>query len=186
MKTNVKKTVLAGLFLALTIILPNITGAINPEIGSLLSPIHIPVFLAAFMCGPLYGGLVGFIAPFLKMAIYGMPPINIAIAMSFEMLAYGVVTGALYLFLSKKYKINVYVALLSGMVAGRIVYTLANYALYFIYPSSSGESFLFMAYLSTTFFNAIPEFVLHTAIIPTIVIMTQRFVLPREMPAETV
>ena len=50
MKISVKKLVFAALCLALCIVLPFLTGQI-PQIGSMLSPMHIPVLLCGFICG---------------------------------------------------------------------------------------------------------------------------------------
>ena len=72
-KLNVRNMVLAALSLALCLVLPFLTGQI-PEIGSALSPMHIPVLLCGFICGPWYGAAVGFIAPILRNLIFGMPP----------------------------------------------------------------------------------------------------------------
>ena len=44
MKQNIKNTVLAAMFLAIGLVLPFLTGQI-PRIGSMLLPMHIPVFL---------------------------------------------------------------------------------------------------------------------------------------------
>ena len=51
---NLKKLVLSGMFLALGIVLPFVTGQI-PQIGSMLCPMHIPVLLCGFICGWQYG-----------------------------------------------------------------------------------------------------------------------------------
>ena len=51
---SIKKMVLAALFLALALYLPFLTGQI-PQIGSMISPMHFPVLLAGFVCGPGYG-----------------------------------------------------------------------------------------------------------------------------------
>jgi thiamine transporter ThiT len=45
--TNVKKLVLAALFLALALVLPFLTGQI-PEVGSMLCPMNIPALLCGF------------------------------------------------------------------------------------------------------------------------------------------
>ena len=57
---NLKKIVLSGMFLALGIVLPFVTGQI-PQIGSMLCPMHIPVLLCGFICGWQYGLVVGLI-----------------------------------------------------------------------------------------------------------------------------
>ena len=45
----VKKISLSAMFFALGLILPFFTGQI-PQIGSMLLPMHIPVFLCGFIC----------------------------------------------------------------------------------------------------------------------------------------
>ena len=47
---HIQKLVLAAVCLALCMVLPFLTGQI-PEIGSALSPMHIPVFLCGFAAG---------------------------------------------------------------------------------------------------------------------------------------
>ena len=68
------RSVLAALFLALAYVMPFLTGQI-PEIGSMLCPLHIPVLLSGFVCGPLWGAVVGFVAPLLRSLTLGMPPL---------------------------------------------------------------------------------------------------------------
>lgn len=48
---RIQKLVLAAVCLALCMVLPFLTGQI-PEIGSMLCPMHIPVLLCGFVCGP--------------------------------------------------------------------------------------------------------------------------------------
>ncbi|MDY2951478.1 MAG: ECF transporter S component, partial [Eubacteriales bacterium] len=45
---NVRTVVFAAAFLALALVLPFLTGQI-PQIGSMLSPMHIPVLLCGFV-----------------------------------------------------------------------------------------------------------------------------------------
>ena len=45
---QVRKLTYAALFLAIAMVLPFLTGQI-PEIGSMLSPMHIPVLLCGFI-----------------------------------------------------------------------------------------------------------------------------------------
>ena len=57
-KTNVKKLILAALFLAMALVLPFLTGQI-PEVGSMLCPMHIPALLCGFFCGWPWGFICG-------------------------------------------------------------------------------------------------------------------------------
>lgn len=78
----------AAMCLALCLYLPFLTGQI-PQIGRALSPMHIPVLLAGFLCGPWWAMVVGLAAPMLRHSLFLMPPLVTAIAMSFELAAYG-------------------------------------------------------------------------------------------------
>ena len=93
---STKKVALAGLFLALGLLLPFLTGQI-PQIGNMLLPMHIPVLLCGYFCGWRYGLAVGAAAPLLRSALFGLPPMfPIAVAMAFELAVYGLMTGLLY------------------------------------------------------------------------------------------
>ena len=101
-RLNVIQLVTAALCLALCMVLPFLTGQI-PQIGSALSPMHIPVLMCGFLCAPAYAAAVGFIAPLLRFALFGMPPIfPTGVAMCFELATYGLVAGVLYRRLPKK------------------------------------------------------------------------------------
>ena len=91
----------AAMCLALCLYLPFLTGQI-PQIGRALSPMHIPVLLAGFLCGPWWAMVVGLVAPMLRHSLFLMPPLVTAIAMSFELAAYGLFSGLLYQLLPKK------------------------------------------------------------------------------------
>lgn len=95
MKKNVKNLCLSAVCLALCMILPFLTGQI-PQIGNALSPMHIPVLMCGLLCGWPYGLLIGFIAPLLRFALFGMPPLMPAgLAMMFELATYGALAGLL-------------------------------------------------------------------------------------------
>ena len=118
-KFSVKNLVLGALFLALALVLPFFTGQI-PQIGTMLCPMHLPILLAGFVCGGPVGAVVGFIAPLLRMVMFGMPPFYVAIAMAFELLTYGLVSGIMYRKVFKKQTVGtLYGSLLTAMVAGR-------------------------------------------------------------------
>ncbi|MBR2159709.1 MAG: ECF transporter S component, partial [Clostridia bacterium] len=141
-KISAKKITYSAVCLALAIVLPYITGNI-PEIGSMLCPMHIPVLLCGFICGPFYAGAVGFIAPILKSVISGgMPPMfPTAIAMAFELLAYGVLSGLLNNVLPRKNG-YIYLSLVIAMLGGRVVWGIVR----FILATVSTEVFTFEAF----------------------------------------
>lgn len=164
-----KNLVLAGFCLALCLALPFVTGQI-PQIGSALSPMHIPVLLCGFLCGWRYGAAVGLVAPLLRFALFGMPPIfPTGVAMAFELAAYGLVAGILYLRLPKK-PANVYVSLIAAMLTGRVVWGAARVVL----SGVSGSAFTWGMFLSGALFNALPGIAVHIALIPLIVLGLER------------
>ncbi len=163
---NTKKLTLSALFLALGLVMPFLTMQI-PEIGSMLLPMHIPVIICGFVCGPSCGAIVGFITPLLRSVIFGMPPMMpTAIAMAFELAAYGAVAGLLY-HMVKKTKVGTYVSLLGAMIAGRIVWGVVSVVLYQI----MGSAFTWQMFAAGAFLTAIPGIVVQLVIIPPIIIV---------------
>ena len=169
MKTNPHSTtrslVLAALFLALAFVLPMITGHV-PQVGNMLCPMHFPILL----CGFVLGGPWGFIAPLVRSVLFGMPPMfPIAIAMAFELAAYGLVSGVLW----HKVKHTVpmmYASLVTAMVAGRLVWG----AVRFVLAGLTGSSFPFSAFLSGALLTAVPGIVAQLVLIPLILIALQK------------
>lgn len=119
---NSRKIVYAGFFAALGIILPQIIHlTFGPSLGSILLPMHLPIILAGFFCGPFYGLLVGSFCPLLSFLITGMPPIPLLGFMIIELAVYGFTAGILY----NKLNINHYLSLILSMICGRLVYGFA-------------------------------------------------------------
>ena len=120
-RNQLHRMILAALFLALTYVMPFLTGQI-PEIGSMLCPMHLPVLLCGFICGWPLGLLVGFVAPVLRSLTLGMPPLfPTAVCMAFELAAYGAMAGLTHQLLPKK-KPYIYCSLLVAMLVGRLVW----------------------------------------------------------------
>ena len=166
---STRKLTYAALFLALALVLPFLTGQI-PEIGSMLSPMHIPVLLCGFVCGWPWGMAVGAIAPILRSLIFSMPRMYpTAVAMMFELAAYGALAGILYRLLPKK-NWSIYVSLILSMLGGRIVWGLAQYVL----MSLQKAPFTFAIFLSGAVTTAVPGIVLHIVLIPIVVMVLQR------------
>ena len=96
MRKTTQKITLSAMFIAIGIVLPFFTGQIR-QIGSMLLPMHLPVFLCGLICGWQYGAAAGFILPLLRSFLFGMPPMYpMAAAMSFELATYGLVAGLMY------------------------------------------------------------------------------------------
>lgn len=163
---------LSALCLALCMVLPFLTGQI-PQIGAMLCPMHIPVLLCGFFCGPAYGAAVGAAAPVLRFALFGMPPLfPTGTAMAFELLTYGLVSGWLYRALPRR-RAFVYVSLIAAMLCGRAVWGVVSAALL----TASGAGFTWAAFVAGAFAGALPGIALHILLIPVLVMAAER-VLP--------
>lgn len=163
-----KNLILSALFLALAYILPNFTGNI-PQIGSMLLPMHLPVLLAGYVCGGPWGALVGAVAPLMRSVLTGMPPMFIAISMAFEMATYGLLTGVLYKRLPKTLW-GIYTSLVVSMVAGRVVWGIAQVVI----SMARATSFTFSAFIAGSITGAIPGIILQLVLIPILVASLQR------------
>lgn len=168
-KNNPVKTVFAAMFLALALVLPLLTGQLQ-QFGNALCPMHIPVLLCGFLCGPWYGLAVGLIAPLLRFLIFSMPPLMpIGISMSFELAVYGLSAGLMYKLLPKK-KPYIYVSLITAMLAGRVVWGLVRTLLYGLGKAEFG----FAAFIAGGFTNAIPGIILQIVLIPVLVMTFEK------------
>jgi len=165
----VRALVTAALMLALCLVLPFLTGQI-PEIGGMLCPMHLPVLLCGFLCGPWWALAVGAIAPALRYVLFSMPPIYpVGLAMCFELAAYGLFSGLLYRRLPKK-PWSVYVSLISAMLLGRVVWG----AVRAVISGAGGAEFTWQLFLAGGFTQAIPGIILQIVLIPILVLALRR------------
>ncbi len=162
--------VIAALMLALCLVLPFLTGQI-PQFGNMMLPMHIPVLLCGFFCGPIISLIVGAIAPLLRFALFGMPPIfPTGVAMMFELAAYGFVAALLYQKFGKGLK-NIYISLIGAMVIGRIVWGVVRFL---IAKLILGVDFGFGVFMSGAILTAWPGIILQLVIIPIIVLALEK------------
>ena len=166
---SVQNLVIAALMLALAYVLPFFTGNI-PQIGSMLLPMHLPVFLCGLICGWQYGAVVGFVAPLMRMALFGMPPLVAAVAMAFELAAYGGIAGFLYNRSRWQCVVALYRALLAAMVGGRIVWA----AVRVVMTGVASVPFTWQIFLTEALVNAIPGIILQLVFIPVLMVALDR------------
>lgn len=168
--TAIKNLTLSAMFLAVGLVLPFLTGQIQ-QIGNMLLPMHIPVFLCALICGWKYGLPMAFILPILRSFIFGMPPIYpTAIGMAFELAAYAFVAGFLYEKSRWQCVRTLYRCMLIAMIAGRIVWGIVQVVLL----GMGGNAFTFQAFLAGALLNAVPGIVLQLILVPAIMVSLNR------------
>lgn len=166
---SLHKLLYSALCLALCLVLPFLTGQLQ-SLGNALCPMHLPVLLAGFLCGPWWAMAIGLIAPILRFVLFSMPPIYpIGAAMAVELGVYGLVSGLLYKSLPKSTK-NIYVSLIAAMLSGRFVWG----AVRAVMSGVSEAGFTWSAFWAGAFAEAIPGIVLQIVLIPLLVLALQK------------
>ncbi len=167
---------ITAILLAVGLLLPFLTGQMQ-AFGKLLSPLHIPVFICGLTCGWLWGGVLGAILPLTRMAIFGMPALPMALPMTFELCAYGVLTGLLYPMSLRRWKLPHYPALLGSLIAamvfGRMVGGAAK-ALLLAAGAIAGAPLTFEAFIAAYFADTLVGAAVHLAIVPAIVLALEK------------
>lgn len=168
---NIRDLTLSALFLALALLLPFVTGQV-PSVGSMLCPMHLPVLLCGFICGPLWGAAVGITAPLLRSLLFSAPVFYpMAVCMASELLTYGLVSGLLYRAIFKGHRIpRLYVSLILSMIAGRVIFGAAKAAVML----AGGGAYSFFAFITGTVVEAIPGIVLQLVLIPPLVASVEK------------
>lgn len=170
MRKSVQKLTLSAMFLAIGLILPFFTGQI-PQIGNMLLPMHIPVFLCGLICGWQYGLVVGIVVPLLRSVVFGMPVMfPNAIAMAFELMTYGFVSGFLYARSRYQCIVSLYRAIFAAMILGRVVWGVSEVVLL----GAGGNAFTWKAFMAGALFNAIPGIVLQLIVLPVVMVALNR------------
>ena len=150
-----------GLLTAVGLILPYVTGHAFGVPGTILLPMHFPIFLMGMLCGPVWGIIGGMVVPLISSLLTGMPAFYPMLPiMMCELAVYGGVSGVLYY---QKRK-NLYVSLIAAMVCGRIVHG-AVWAMLFL---AGGKAVTFVSAFAFVV-DGIPGIVLQLLLIPPIV-----------------
>ncbi|MDR2531656.1 MAG: ECF transporter S component [Oscillospiraceae bacterium] len=179
-KTTIKaKSLVILTAIACAVTLPQVfhyLGVISgfgPMPGETFLPMHIPVFVAAFLAGPVVGLLAGAVSPlvsygFTMMAFDGapMPVLTLLPFMMIELAGYGLFAGLLH-----KAKTPVFLNLVIAQLAGRLLRACAVLTAVFILginnPPASVQTIL------TTVTVGLPGILLQWALIPLIIYRTK-------------
>ncbi len=163
MNKKIKNLTLASMCLALGVILPQAFHAVA-NAGSIFLPMHIPVLVCGFICGPFYGFIVGLLTPFISHIIFSMPPSAILPQMLVELASYGLFVGILNNIIKINNElIKNYIVLISAMLIGRIIYGLFNG---FIYMANT---YSLSIWLMAAFVTALPGIIIQLLIIPILI-----------------
>ena len=164
----VKRSMIAAVCIALCVVLPMAFHAIH-NAGRILLPMHIPVLLAGLICGWPLGFLVGLVGPFLATMFTGMPPMAIMPRMMVELATFGLVTGLVMQFIrTKNTYADLYISLIAGMLAGRIIAGFANALIFF------RGSYAIAMWVTSYFVNALPGIIVQIILLPSIVFALEK------------
>lgn len=162
--TKTKRLILAGLCVALGVVLPIAFHSVA-NAGSIFLPMHIPVFLCGLVCGWPFGLACGVLAPLLSSIFTGMPPMAYLPSMLCELAVYGLASGLLMRYIKTgKLLADLYLSLAGAMLAGRIVFGLLN-ALIF-----RAGSYSLPIWMTAAFVTALPGIVIQLAVLPALVL----------------
>lgn len=165
------KLTLSAVFLGMGLVLPFLTGQIE-QIGNMLLPMHLPVLFCGLLCGTAYGGAVGFVLPLLRSLLFGMPVLYPnALAMAFELCAYGFFIGFFYRLCKRKNLFTLLLSLVASMLTGRAVWGVVQ----IILLGLSDKAFPLAAFMAGAFWNAIPGIILQLVLIPAVMLALQKF-----------
>ncbi|MCL2353789.1 MAG: ECF transporter S component [Defluviitaleaceae bacterium] len=123
--SKIQALVVAGLMIAIGVLMPWLLGHSVGLPGTVLLPMHIPVLLGGLLVGPKYGLMIGVITPILSNLITGMPPtFPMLPIMIGELGVYGFVSGFIFAKTSKIQNgfVRVYASMLPAMILGRAMY----------------------------------------------------------------
>lgn len=169
-KAMIRNMTLSAMFLAIGMLLPFLTGQLQ-QIGNMLLPMHLPVFLCALICGWKYGVPMAFILPIFRSLVFGMPPIfPTAISMAFELATYAFAAGFLYEKSRWQCVKALYRCIIAAMIAGRAVWG----AVQAVLLGASGNALTFKAFMTSAFINAWPGIILQLVFIPAVMVALDR------------
>ncbi len=177
--SQVKKIVIAAACAALGIVLPMAFHSI-PNAGATWLPMHIPVMISGLVAGPVSGAVTGVLAPVLSSLLTGMPAAPMVVPMTCELFVYGLVSGLLSRVVrTGRATVDLYVALVGAMLAGRIVNGILR-ALIF-----SPGAYSLEAWVAASFVTSITGIVLQLAVVVPIVVSLERAgLVPPRYPEE--
>ena len=159
----VKKMVFTAACIALCLVLPMAFHTV-PNAGVVFLPMHIPVLLCGLICGWPYGGVCGLFGPLLSSLITSMPPAAMLPSMMVECCCYGFVSGLLMKYVRTKHTVaDLYISLVSAMVAGRVV---AGFAKAWIFTPGVAP----FAWVTTSLVSGIPGIVIQLVLMPMVVL----------------
>ena len=167
--SSVKKITICSICVALCYALPLAFHAL--ALGSIFSPMHLPVFLCGLICGWQYGLICGVAGPLVSSLLSGMPPASQLFHMIPELCVYGVVCGLLVqLIRTKSLYADLYLSLIPAMLMGRVVAGVVRAVVYL----SSAQTYSVALWAASYFVESVPALIMHLAAIPSLIVVLMK------------
>lgn len=172
--THLTKIVTTAVCIALCVVLPLalhlIPGAGSLNLGTLLSPMHLPVLLCGLVCGWQYGLVCGIIGPLLSSLLTSMPGWGYLPNMMIELALYGLISGIMIgLVRTGKQTADLYISLVTAMLAGRILTGIARALTLGIFMPVTLKS-----WATGYFVSSLPGIILQLILLPVLYMALQR------------
>lgn len=169
--TNQNKTIfnltLAGMCLAISIVMPTVFHFAGPQGGKMFLPLFWGVAMAALLLPAKYAVMVAVFAPVLSHLISAMPPIPMLYFMLVELFVYACMISVL------KNKLPAPVVILTGLIVSRVSYiAIVSLAamVFSLPPAFAGFTVLLGGVLIS-----LPGIIAQAIIIPTILHIYRRY-----------
>lgn len=178
--SSVKRACICSFCIALCYVLPLAFHAL--AIGSVFSPMHIPVLLCGLVCGWPYGAFCGIAGPIISSLLSGMPSTVQLVYMIPELCAYGLLSGLLLrLIHTRHFYADLYLAIVPAMVLGRIVGGVARALFYF----STAQAYSVALWASAYVVETLPGAIVQLLLLPALVlVLTKARLLPARYTKE--
>lgn len=178
--TAIKRAVVCAACIALCCVLPVAFHSVG--LGSVLSPMHLPVLLCGLVCGGWYGLFCGLAGPLLSSMLTGMPGAMGLMTMVPELMAYGLFSGlAMKLVRTRSLYADMYISLITAMVLGRIVGGIAQVVT--IRLMVIDLAYTAYIWIQSYFVVSFPGIVIQLILVPAVTLMLMKAkVIPTRYP----
>lgn len=178
--SSVKKVCVCSICTALCYVLPLAFHAFG--LGSVFSPMHLPVLLCGLLCGWPYGLLCGLAGPVLSSVLSSMPPAAMLIHMIPELCVYGLATGLGMKWIhTGKLTADLYLSLIPAMLLGRVAGGLVRSLVYL----STTQSYSIALWASAYLVETLPGTVLQLIALPAMIVaLAKAGLIPARYPKE--
>ena len=157
----------SSILIATGLVLPQLFHLVGgSSAGGIFLPMHLPVFIAGLLLGPVEGLAVGLLSPTFSFLFSGMPALSLLPFMIIELAIYGLASGLL----ARIRRMPLVAALVGAQIAGRLAKALALWvAAHLLHFPVPGVVTVYTALLT-----GLPGILLQLVVVPVTVHMLRK------------